>query len=235
MTSIFPNYIIDLDKGTVFHTKKNGELFQHGKNTNKDGYHTCEIYDIYGNKYNKIHQVIIAEGLSLPKHMWPCEENGRRYIPDHIIPVSNGGTDSFSNLRLIPLPDNPKNENSKKNYSSASLGRTMSDASREKMREAWIGRVISDEWKEHLSESRKRAWAEGRFKVSQAFLDASKKRSEDQSIPVDMISTIDGEVLHTYPSYSQAAKQTGYNKERIRTHCYDGKVYKDHLWRRHLT
>lgn len=234
MSDIFPNYIINLDDGTVFHTKRNGELFKHGKTVNKDGYYPCEIYDIYGNKYNKIHQVILAEGLQLPKHMWPCEENGRRYIPDHIIPVSNGGTDTFSNLRLIPLPNNNKNDITRKNHSIANTGRVVTEETKLKMSKAAKGKVLSEECRKHLSEAHKKAWSDGKYKMSQGFIDAARKIREEKSIPVDMIDESTGEIINSYKSASNAATETGYNKERILFHCKDGKPYKGVLWRRHL-
>lgn len=95
-----------------------------GASTNDKGYHPLMVKDCFGNKYQYRHEVIMAEGLQLPKHLWPVDEFGRRYIVDHIIPVANGGTDDFENLRLIPLANNPKNENSKINYEKANAERT---------------------------------------------------------------------------------------------------------------
>ena len=114
MSKLFPNYIIDLEKGTIYskHFKKNI-----GLNTDSYGHHQGTFIDAYGNIYKFVHQVIIAEGLQLPKHQWPVDENGERFITDHILPISNGGTDSFENLHLIPRPDNNRNPISRKNYS----------------------------------------------------------------------------------------------------------------------
>ena len=83
----------------------------------KDGYYGTTIKDCYGNEYGHRHEVIIAEGLQLPKHLWPIDETGRRYIVDHILPVRNGGTDVFENLRLISKPDNSRNDITRENYS----------------------------------------------------------------------------------------------------------------------
>ena len=90
---------------------------------NKAGYICCKIKDIYGNVYNYCHEAIVAEGLQLPKHLWPVDENGKRFVVDHIIPVSNGGTDSFENLHLIKEADNHRNPISRKNVSLSHIGK----------------------------------------------------------------------------------------------------------------
>lgn len=119
MSKLFPNYEIDLENGIILNTKV--DKFNH-HSKGRGGYYYCCIKDIYGNNYTAIHQVIIAEGLQLPKHLWPVDENGVRYIVDHIIPVKNGGTNEFKNLHLIPKSDNPKNAYSRMNYSKAVKG-----------------------------------------------------------------------------------------------------------------
>lgn len=108
MSKFFNKLIVDTQNAKI--VKEVGEC------TDKNGYHILYTKDCFGNKYRYRHEVIMAEGLGLPKHLWPVDKFGRRYIVDHIIPVSNGGTDSFENLRLIPFAYNAKNENSKKNY-----------------------------------------------------------------------------------------------------------------------
>lgn len=115
--TLFKNCIINLKLGTV-KTKK-GDCHKQ----NKNGYHCCKLYDLFGNKYYYIHQVIIAEGLKLPKHLWPRDEFGKLYVVDHIIPVSNGGTDSFENLHLIPNNENPKNPFTRINNSKSKIGK----------------------------------------------------------------------------------------------------------------
>ena len=229
MNTLFPNYIINLKDGTVFHKKRNGELFQHGKCANEKGYHCCVIYDIYGNKYSKIHQVILAEGLGLPKHLWPTEENGRKYIPDHILPISNGGTDSFSNLRLIPRPENNRNPYTLKNQSEAQKGRVFSEETKKKMSEARKNVAFTEEWSKNLSIARKKAWEEGKYKISDNFLEASAKRKESLKIPIYQY-TLDGELVAFYLGRNTAEKETGFNRERITFHCKDGKPYKGYLW-----
>ena len=150
MSKLFPNHVIDIYKPTIFSIKYKKEI---ANTPDKDGYYQTTIYDCYGNKYQARHQVILAEGLQLPKHLWPTEENGRRYIVDHIIPVKNGGTDTFKNLHLIPKPDNNRNEYSRKNYSEAF--KNPSEETRKRKSEAQKGKLLSEEQKNKISQSLK--------------------------------------------------------------------------------
>lgn len=211
MSELFPKHIIDLENGTVWSKK-----YKHYIGSYNDGYLECSVFDCFRNRYTKVHQVILAEGLQLPKHLWPIDSNGRRYEPDHIEPISMGGDNSFKNLRLVSKKDNSNNPNTKENQSKA----------RKNV-------VITDEWKKHLGEAQKKAWKEGKHTISQAFLDSILKRAKERSVPVDVFN-LEGEFIIGYSSASQAAKQTGYNKERIRCHCEDGKPYKNLIWRRWL-
>lgn len=113
--SIFKNKI-DLDNGIIYSVKGTRQI---AKNTDGHGYHYCTIKDIYGNVYESVHEVIFAEGSNLPKHLWPTDENGRRYEVDHIIPVKNGGTDAFENLRIGSKSQNQNNSTTLVNHSNA--------------------------------------------------------------------------------------------------------------------
>ena len=68
MERLFKNCEIDLEKGFV-KTRKGDK---HTKN--KNGYEVCRICDSYGNKYNFLHEIIIAEALQLPKHLFLLEQ-----------------------------------------------------------------------------------------------------------------------------------------------------------------
>ena len=158
MSKLFPNYIIDLENGTVFSLYSNRLIATNAYS--KNGYHGCEVYDIYKNVYKSIHEIIIAEGLQLPKHLWPTEENGRRYIVDHIIPVRNGGTDTFKNLHLIPKPDNNRNPISRKNQSISQIGKKLSEETKKKISDTkkgenhpMFGKHHSEETKMKISEA----------------------------------------------------------------------------------
>ena len=127
MSKLFPNFTINIETGVVYSEKRK----KYNSNTSKNGYHTCKIYDCFNNRYYNIHEVIIAEGLQLPKHLWPVDEKGRRYIVDHKLPVSNGGTDEFKNLHLIPKPDNNRNPISRENNSKSKIGKKRKSHSEE--------------------------------------------------------------------------------------------------------
>lgn len=147
MSKLFHSLVIDLDKGTAHSTFFKKQI---GEKPDKEGRHKCTTYDIYGNIYYFIHEIIIAEGLQLPKHLWPTEENGRRYVVDHITPIRNGGTDSFENLHLIPKPDNNRNQISRKNYSKAQRKRFNN------VRPIMFGKHHSEEAKKKISEAKKK-------------------------------------------------------------------------------
>lgn len=214
MSKLFPNHIINLKKGIVFSKRKKKFI------TNEDvgGYHCCYIKDIYGNMYFKTHQVIIAEGLQLPKHLWPLDDNGYRYIVDHITPVKNGGTDAFENLHLIPKPDNPRNTKSKENYSKAVKGEKNhfygmhhSKNAIEKMKEAHLGKTLTNEHRKKISETLKGRPSPHRQKIYQY--------------------TLCNELVKIWDSISTAASELGYSRDSI-SDCCNGhrENYKGYKW-----
>ena len=150
MGKLFKNRF-DLEKGEIYNCYTDKILGI----VDEYGYHKTTLFDIYGNKYNYIHQAIIAEGLNLPKHLWPVDENGKRYVVDHIIPIRNGGTDAFDNLHLIPDKENTKNPHTRENFSKARKGRKHSEESKKKMSEAKKGWIMPEEGRKKLSEAKK--------------------------------------------------------------------------------
>ena len=62
--------------------------------------------------------------MQLPKHKWPIDENGNRYEVDHIIPLSDGGTNQASNLRLVTPKDNRNNPQTVKKYKISNKTKT---------------------------------------------------------------------------------------------------------------
>lgn len=150
MSKLFPNYIINVKKGIIFSKKYKKEI---ANKPDENGYCQTTIHDCYGNLYQARHQVIYAEANDLPKHLWPTEPNGRRYIVDHIKPLRNGGTDTFENLHLIPKPDNNRNPYSRINYSDAF--KNPSAETRKKISEARKGKKHTEEIKKKISESLK--------------------------------------------------------------------------------
>ena len=244
MSKLFPNHIIDLDNGTVYSTKRKKFC---GQNTSFAGYHQTFIKDYFGNYYYNKHEIIIAEGLNLPKHLWPTEENGRRYIVDHILPVKNGGTDSFKNLHLIPKPDNSRNEISRENFSKVKkgiqpehlkklkgelhpmYGKHLSEKTKKKMSEAqkgeknhMFGKHITKEVKKKMSESNK-----GKHNLSDWH---KKKLLETNSKPVIQYK-INGDFVAKYSSVSEAARINGFSIGNISSCCLGKrKTHKNFKW-----
>jgi len=218
MSELFPNFEIDIEKGTVYSKRRK----MYNKNVTKSGYHSCLIYDIYGNRYMNCHEVIIAEGLNLPKHLWPCEPSGKRYVVDHIIPVKNGGTDAFSNLHLIPFGDNPRNIMSRKNISNAQkkryesedgywLGKKRPEIS-EALRKANLGRKLSEETKEKISKANKIS-----MKGKKPSEETMKASIEKCAKPV--VQTKNGKYIAEYKSASEAQRMTNIFSTNISYSC----------------
>lgn len=213
MSDLFKNCTIDLQKGIVSSIKGS----KHTKN--KFGYCNCKLHDIYGNTYYCIHEIIVAEGLKLPKHLWPVDKNGKRYIVDHIIPVSNGGTDTFENLHLIPRSDNPRNELSRKNMSNALTGKHCPpNSGYKKGHTPWNkGKTYHTGKKWHHSEEAKKKMSE----ANKGKQKAAKKVYQ---------YTIDGKLVNIYKPVSEAIKD-GFLIVGISRCCHGKtKTYKGYRW-----
>lgn len=214
MSVLFKNCEIDLEKGTI-KTKRTSE---HVKNQN--GYTICKLSDIYGNKYNYLHEVIIAEALQLPKHLWAVDEKGKRYVVDHIVPISNGGTNTANNLRLIPESDNPRNDLTRQNNSNAKIGKHFSPSTEYKKGNIpWNkGKTYhtgkhwnhSEESKKKMSEKRK-----GKHHSEET----KKKMSETHPSKTVYQYTFDGKMIAVWGSAKDASKSLGISKSGIVMCC----------------
>lgn len=71
---------IDIENGIVYDVNKKNEIMN---SINNNGYCTGQLQDKYGNKYYGKHEVIIAEALNLPKHLWSLDDKGKRYEINH--------------------------------------------------------------------------------------------------------------------------------------------------------
>ncbi len=202
MNTLFKNCSINLEQGIV--KSKKGDF--HKKN--KNGYHCCKLYDSYGNKYNYIHEVIIAEGLNLPKHLWPQDENGKRFVVDHITPVSNGGTDAFENLHLVAECDNPKNPFTRRNNSNSKIGKHQPN-------EWGKGHIPWNKGKKYHTGKHRHHSEESKTKISKSAI--GNANASKQVIQY----TLNGELVKIWPSASEAARQCGYNQYNISACCND--------------
>lgn len=124
---------------------------------------------------------------------------------DHIIPITMGGTNKLSNLRLVTRKENHNNPLTRKNMSEARKGKKYA-----------LGNHLSEEIKKKIGKVMK-----GRF-----------INREDQSKCIDQIDKITGEVLASYISRNEAARQTGFDKGCIGNACNGRlKTYKGYIWK----
>lgn len=122
---------------------------------------------------------------------------------DHIIPVSMGGTNKMSNLRLLTRKENHNNTLTRKNMSEARKGNTFA-----------LGNVMSEESKCKISKSMK-----GKF-----------INRPDQSKQVYQYNS-SNELIAVYFSRNEAARQTGFDKRNIGAACNGRlKTYKGYKW-----
>lgn len=132
------------------------------------------------------------------------------YQVDHVIPIINGGTNKLSNLRLSTPKENSNNPLSRMNQSNAKKKLWADDEYRNKMFEI----RNSEDYKKKESEAHKgKKW----------------KFNEEACNKVYQYSN--SELIAIYYSEHDAERQTGFNRERIRFHCEDGKPYKGYIWR----
>lgn len=78
---------------------------------------------------------------------------------DHIIPISNGGTNKLSNLRLCTHADNNRNELSRKNHSIAARLRKLTEETKQKISEAHKGKHHSEETRKKMSQNSAKYWS----------------------------------------------------------------------------
>lgn len=113
MNDLFKNKI-DVTEGKIYSVYD--ETKEIATNTDKDGYFACFIYDKYKNPYYRVHDVIIAEALQLPKHLWPFDSLGR-YQVNH--KDENKQNNSISNLELVSINYNLRYNNRDKRAAEA--------------------------------------------------------------------------------------------------------------------
>ena len=197
------NVKIDLENGLI-----EGNEYK----TDKNGYRRCWVKDRFGNIYQIVSDVIMAEGLQLPKHLWKKDENGRTYEVDHIKPVSKGGTDAFNNLRLVSHRDNCNNNETRETISRVLKGKYSKEVHH------MTGRKMLEETK---------------AKKSSSMIDKLKNDSRISKTVGQY--TIEGELIKTYPSTMEVQRQLGFNRGAISSCCrnsyYGGNVYKNYVWK----
>lgn len=98
---------------------------------NADGYNTVTLCKNGKPKPYRVHRLVAEAFIENPENK-PCV--------DHIIPISEGGTDEATNLRWCTHPENNMNEHTRKNMSAAKKGNKLSEETKRKMSESRKGR-----------------------------------------------------------------------------------------------
>lgn len=138
---------------------------------------------------------------------------------DHIIPIKDGGdSKALSNLRIVTHVGNMNNEYTKERLRKANVGEN----------NPMHGVKLSDERKKQISEYSKRLFKEG---------------ITDKSIQVDQIDPTTGEILKTWKSATDCAKQTCFKQSGILYAAHGGyfdknrgkwhniNQYKGYIWK----
>ena len=120
------------------------------------------------------------------------------YEIDHIIPISDGGGDELSNLRIGTRKDNMRNEITYKKFF-----RPCSESKKKKLAKTSKGKHYSPN-----TEFKK--GCESAFKGKHHSNETKELFSKQHSKKVDQISLVDGEVVNSYESAKVAAEKCGF-------------------------
>ena len=131
------------------------------------------------------------------------------YEIDHIIPIKNGGTNKLSNLRLVTKKENSNNEQTRKNRSETYMVKWKDEEYRKKM----LTIRNTPEWKEKLRKA-----------------NVGKKGIVKEEQCKHVYQYESDEIVNVFYSLHDASNKTGFNRERIKYHCKDGKEYKGYKW-----
>lgn len=138
---------------------------------------------------------------------------------DHIIPVSDGGGDELTNLRLVTRKGNMHNESTYKKYFVP-----CSESKKESIRKTSKGK--------HYSPSTEFKNGEiSRFKNKHHTEEAKKKISKKHNKEVHQY-TLEGILVNTYRSCKEAAEKNGFSLCGISS-CATNRIphYKKFIWR----
>lgn len=139
-----------------------------------DGIYSFKAEDDWGDYSNGVKRISKRNKDGYAVHRYKCEDglshkrfehvvkweyfNGEipdGYEIDHIIPISNGGTNKLSNLRLVTPKENSNNPLTLINASKARKGKKLSEEHKKKISEGNKGKTLSDETKAKLSKALK--------------------------------------------------------------------------------
>lgn len=181
------------------------------QDTTHDGYKRIGLWKNGICKHYGVHRLVAEAFLPNPENK-PCV--------GHLKTMENGLEDTTANepwnIAWMTYAEN-------RNYGTCN----------ERIRNAQKGRVFTEEHRKNLSEALKKSERfqnivksiEYKSKLSQIHKGKMLNR-KDLSVQVDQISQIDGEVIASFPSAKEAARQTGFAQSNISRCCNGGFSYK---------
>lgn len=94
------------------------------KQNDKDGYEIVRLYKNRKCKNLRVHRLVAEMFIQNPEN---------KLFVDHIIPISNGGTNNVNNLRWVTIKENNNNPITKEKVTNSKIGREFSDETRKRM------------------------------------------------------------------------------------------------------
>ena len=188
---------------------------RHGKiisqSLGKDGYLRVHLWKNGEGKHHLVHRLVAEAFIPNPQN---------KLVVGHTKPLEDGTEDKTANeawnIAWMTYSEN-----------------RMYGTCNERIQQAQKGRKFTDEHKKNISESLKNSEkfheviksAEYLAKLSKSHKGKMINR-EDLSEPLDQIDPITGEVLASYPSAKQAARDTGFAQTNISRACNGGFFHK---------
>jgi len=194
----FENYQIT-DDGRVWSKITNKWLKQC---INSKGYLVVSLTKSNKTYPKRIHRLVAEAFVPNPDNK-PCV--------DHIIPISEGGTNEASNLRWVTQEENCNNPLSLINYSEAQKGKKLSDETREKMAAFQKKRFEDKEERMKISEKMKGKLPANTRKVHQY--------------------TLDGEFVKEWDSTRECGRNGFYSSGVARCCRGEQKKHKGYIWK----
>lgn len=210
----FEDYIINdsgINEKTVWSTKTNKWL---KPAIASNGYYVVNLCKNGVPQTRTIHS-LIGEAFIPNQENKPCI--------DHIIPVSNGGTNEVSNLRWCTYEENQNNTTSKEN---------MREAQKKRFENGYVpwnkGKHYTEEAKKRMSEAQKKRFENGDVPWNKG-VPMTEEQKEKLSKKVYQY-TVDGELVKIWDSVNECGRN-GYNFKSVSRCCLGNrKTHKGYKW-----